>query len=132
MPNAKIYDCPNCGQAQLSQTPSGTLQCPNCGSEYAAPPASVVDNILQRVELQKLDRFTQRAEGVADLKAKEEADSKLRLQKMWDEEHQRQAQLAAQLAERQRQEMQLMRITLAILAITGLALLIILIATAMK
>lgn len=132
MPNAKIQDCPNCSQAQLSQTSSGTLQCPNCGSEYAAPPASVVDNILQRVELQKMDRFTQRAEGVAELKAKEEADSKQRLQKMWDEERQRQVQLAAQLAERQRQEMQLMRIILTILAITGLALLIILIATAPK
>lgn len=132
MTNGKVYDCPNCGQAQLGQTSNGTLQCPNCGSEYAAPQASVVDNIFQRVELQKLDRFTQRAEGVADLKAKEEAGSKQRLQKMWDEEHQRQAQLAAQLAERQRQEMQLMRIVLAILAISGLALLIILIATAPK
>jgi uncharacterized Zn finger protein (UPF0148 family) len=130
MSNTKTYDCPNCGQAQLRQTADGTLRCPNCGSEYAPPPTNVVDNIFERANLQKMDRFTQRAAGVADLKAKEEADSQLRMQKFWDEDRKRQEQLAAQLVERKRQEQQLMRITLIVLAVVGLALLIILIATA--
>jgi uncharacterized Zn finger protein (UPF0148 family) len=132
MSNAKVYDCPNCGQAQLRQTLGGTLQCPNCGSEYAPPPTNVVDNIFERANLQKMDRFTQRAAGVADLKAKEEADSQQRMQKMWDEERKRQAQLAAQLVERKRQEQQMMRGILAVLAIIALALLVILIATALR
>jgi len=130
MSNPKVFDCPNCGQAQLRSTANNTLQCPNCGSEYAPPPINVVDNIFERANLQKMDRFTQRAEGVADLKAKEEADSQQRMQKMWDEDRKRQEILAAQLTERKRQEQQLMRIILAVLAVIGLALLIILIASA--
>lgn len=127
---ANTYDCPNCNQAQLSPTVNSTLKCPNCGSEYAPPPSNVVDDIFKRASLQKVDRFTQRAEGVAELKAKEEADSQKRMQGMWDAERKRQELLAAQLTESKRQEQQLMRTVLAVLAVVGLALLIILIASA--
>jgi hypothetical protein len=69
---------------------------------------------------------------MADLKASEEAGSQQRMQKFWDEDRQRQDMLAAQLVERHRQERQMMRIILAVLAVVGLTLLIILIATAPK
>ena len=128
--NKALFDCPNCGQAQLTETTNRTLQCPNCGAEYAPPPPNVVDRIMARAELQRIDRFTRRATGMADLKASEEAASQQRMQKFWDEDRQRQEMLAAQLVERHRQEQKLMRITLAVLAVVGLALLIILIASA--
>lgn len=132
MSNIKTYDCPNCGQAQLRQTADSTLKCPNCGSEYAPPPLNVVDNIFERAKLQKMDRFTQRAEGMAELKAREEADSQQRLEAMWAEERKRQEQLAAQLTERKRQEQQMMRSILIGVAVVSLALLIILIVSAAK
>ncbi len=103
-----LFDCPNCGQAQLIETANRTLQCPNCGTEYAPPPPNVVDNIMARAELQRIDRFTRRAEGMADLKASEEAASQQRTQKFLDEDRVRQEMLAAQLAERHRQERQML------------------------
>jgi DNA-directed RNA polymerase subunit M/transcription elongation factor TFIIS len=108
MPNTKAIDCPNCSQAQLTETTNHTLQCPNCGAEYAPPPPNVVDNIMERHQLQRIDRFTRRAVGMADLKASEAAASQQRMQKFWDEDRQRQNKLAAQLGERQRQERQLL------------------------
>lgn len=130
MSNTEAFTCPNCGQAQLQATPQHTLACQNCGAEYIPPPVNVVDHIMERHQLQRLDRFTQRAEGIADLKAIEGADSRQRMQKLWDEERQRQETLAAQLVERKRQEVQLMRIALALLAIVAVVMLVILIATA--
>jgi uncharacterized Zn finger protein (UPF0148 family) len=127
-----LFDCPNCGQAQLIETTHHTLQCPTCGAEYAPPPPNVVDHIMARAELQRIDRFTRRATGMADLKASEAAASQQRMQKFWDEDRQRQEMLAAQLAERRRQEQKMMRIILAVLAVIGLALLIILIASAAR
>ncbi len=124
------YECPNCGQAQLTETTNRTLQCPNCGAEYAPPPPNLVDHIMARAELQRIDRFTRQATGMADLKASEEAGSQQRMQKFWDEDRQRQEMLTAQLAERKRQEQKMMRIALAVLAVVGLTLLIILIASA--
>ena len=125
-----LFDCPNCGQAQLAETTRRTLQCPNCGAEYAPPPPNVVERIMARVELQQIDRFTRRAAGMADLKADEEAASQQRMQKFWDEDRQRQELLAAQLTERRRQEQLMLRLILAVLAFVGLALLSILIAAA--
>ncbi len=113
--------CVHCGKALRRTCPKcGTVnwisagQCASCGQRF-----DTIGHIAAREELRFVDRFSYRAEGVADLKATEHAQSQQRMDGWWEQEHQRRAALAAQQRVQKRQELRLIYIagTLIIIAI---------------
>jgi len=66
----------------------------------------LVDRIVERERIRVDDRFTRMAEGIADLKAQEEAASRERMERFWEEEARRREAIAerqARLWQQQRQ-----------------------------
>ncbi len=71
-------------------------------------PGSVLDTVAARERIRTSDRFTRRAEGIADVKAEDAAASQQRMGRLWEQERQRQAALAERQARKEQRERQLL------------------------
>ncbi|MFN8598319.1 MAG: hypothetical protein U0559_19315 [Anaerolineae bacterium] len=114
MTDATTRTCPRCNT--VNDREAGT--CRTCGLQF-----DTLGHITAREQLRFDDRFTRRAQEVADVKAFDQAQSEERLQSMWAAEQQRQAALLAQRAAQREQERRLMTIALVVLAIAVIAVL---------
>ena len=70
-------------------------------------PGNVLGEIGARERIRTSDRFTRRAEGIADVKAQDAAAAQQRMDRLWEQERERQAQIAARQATQKQQERQL-------------------------
>jgi hypothetical protein len=97
--------------------------------QMEAPRAfDVVREIGEREVVRTSDRFTRRAEGVAELKAQAESESRQRMEQYWDAEFKRRAEVAERRAKQQKQERQMLigvAIVAAAILVTFIAIMII-------
>lgn len=70
-------------------------------------PGSVLEEVAARERIRTSDRFTRRAESIVDVKAQDTAASQQRLERLWEQERERQADIAARQAKQKQQERQL-------------------------
>jgi len=68
----------------------------------------LVDRIMERERFRADDRFTRMAEGIADLKAQEEAASRQRMEGFWEDETRRREAIAERQARLWRQQRQML------------------------
>jgi ribosomal protein L40E len=111
-----IRECPRCG----ADNPHGATHCQNCGRSL-----SVLETVVERVQMRTADRLDRQMRDAGDIKAQEEAASQRRLEEMWEREYERQQAIAEAQIEQKRQEMLLMR-----LAFAGVALFILILIVA--
>jgi hypothetical protein len=72
----------------------------------------LLDSLIGRAQESAADRLDRQMRESPEIKAREEADSQDRLEKMWMQEHERQRAIARQQAEQRRQEQMLVRYVL--------------------
>lgn len=113
--------CPRCNTANERKSET----CRACGLRF-----DTLGHIAAREQLRFDDRFTRRAQEVADVKALDQVQSEERLQDMWTIEQQRQAALAAQHVLQRRQERRLLSIALIVLLIAVIAVIVVVILSA--
>lgn len=95
-------------------------------------PPDILRQIAERESVRTGDRFTRRAHSIAGLKAQEEAASRQRMDRYWDEEFERRDVLAAQKAKQQQQERRMLIGVLSIAAVIVIVFLVIIVVTSMS
>jgi ABC-type transport system involved in cytochrome bd biosynthesis fused ATPase/permease subunit len=108
--------CPRCGTINWIRA----RQCASCDQRF-----DTIGLIAAREQLRFVDRFTHRAQGIADLKTSEHAQSQQRMDQFWDEDRQRRAALAAQQAKQKQQEMRMMYVAIALMVIVIIGIIVV-------
>lgn len=90
----------------------------------------VLRQIAEREEVRTSDRFTRMAQGVGDLKTQEEAASRQRMERYWEEEFKRRETVAQRQARQKQQERRILIGATAIAAIIVIVFLVIVIVSA--
>ncbi len=90
----------------------------------------VLRQIAAREEARTGDRFTRMAQGVSDLKTQEEAASRQRMDRYWDQEFKRRETIAAQQARQKQQERRMLIGVIAIAAIIVVVFLVLVVVSA--
>ena len=145
MSASAVHICPFCQE----QNPAGAVKCFNCGRSLtlACPRCSTVNpveavtcvscgarldvlsRIMAREEMRTGDRFVRMAKSAAELKATEAETLRRQSEQLWEEEKQRQADLADQRRrqkERERDKLIIMAIAAAVIVIVVVAIAMIL------
>ncbi len=95
--------CAQCGTRNWS----GASQCRQCGAEL-----EIVGLMTERLALGTTGRLHQQMETSVEIKQREETDSQKRMDALWQKEHQRQQEVAANRSRKKEQEMMFIRLTL--------------------
>ena len=111
--------CPDCSTANAADA----KRCAACGHPFDA-----LGHIMAREQLRFGDRFSQRAQAVPEMKAKEADGSRRRLAQFWEEDQHRREALYAQKKRQQQQERRLLMGAIAAVIVVLIVVLVVLIA----